>query len=83
MSSSSAVRMLSPKQTAQYIGRSRSWLYANLDRLIREGFPKPDPLLGNFDRQAIDAWLDHRAETTSNSVDAALAAGLDSEFGVE
>lgn len=75
--------MLSPKQTAEHIGRSRSWLYSNLDRLFREGFPKPDPTLGRFDSCAVDAWLDRRANISRSSVDVESAVRLDDEFGVE
>lgn len=54
-------RFLSGCQLAAYLGRSESWVCANRGRLAALGFPGRDPVLGGWDRHAVDAWLDRRA----------------------
>lgn len=51
-------RMLTRPQAAAYIGRSGQWLADHEGRLRAEGFPAPHPVLGLYDRRAIDDWLD-------------------------
>lgn len=49
-------------QVACYLGRSESWLRANLRQLVlREGFPKKDPVLDTFDSEAVKQWRDRRS----------------------
>jgi hypothetical protein len=67
-----APRLMTRFDLAVYLRRSEGWLAANLPRLLEQGFPPADPLLGLFDRIAVDAWLDRRA-----NLPAATAAAPD------
>lgn len=69
-------RILSAKEAANYIGKSRSWFDGHLDELQKSGFPVPLSVLGGYDREAIDAWLDRLGggERRSLDFDAALTA---------
>lgn len=60
-----------------YIGRSPSWLAENRMQLDAEGFPRPDPLLGGYDRCAVDTWLDRRSHLTETTLKAAPAPAWD------
>lgn len=51
-------RVLSAFETAAYLGRSVSWLTDHAHRLHKSGFPRPIPVVGGYDKQAIDQWLD-------------------------
>jgi hypothetical protein len=51
-------RVLSAFEAAAYIGRSTTWLADHADRLYKTGFPRPIPVVGGYDKQAIDRWLD-------------------------
>ena len=53
-----APRVMNKTDTAAYIGRSATWFGENLPRLYAGGFPKPLPLLDQWDRNAVDRWLD-------------------------
>ena len=48
-------------QVAARLGRSASWFEAHQSELEKYGFPKPDPLLGSWDAEAIERWLDVRS----------------------
>jgi len=54
-------RVLNTITLCAYIGRSPTWLAENRAQLEAEGFPRPDPLLGGYDRMAVDLWLDRRS----------------------
>jgi hypothetical protein len=45
-----------------YLGRSETWFAEHRVELESEGFPRPDPLLGGYDRVAVDLWLDRRSD---------------------
>jgi hypothetical protein len=54
-------RMLPPSKVAR-------WLFLSLDAfnevqpaLLKEGFPKPCPVTGNYDMRALEAWQDKRS----------------------
>ncbi len=51
-------RMLTRPQAGAYMGRSGQWLADHEAELRAEGFPAPHPVLGLYDRKAIDDWLD-------------------------
>lgn len=51
-------RILSSNEAAAYLGRSASWLADHSGELEKAGFPKPLPLVGGYDKQAIDRWID-------------------------
>lgn len=51
-------RILSSNEAAAYLGRSASWLADHSGKLEKAGFPKPLPLVGGYDKQAIDRWID-------------------------
>ena len=51
-------RVLNAFETAAYLGRSVGWLTDHANSLYNADFPRPLPVVGGYDRQAIDAWLD-------------------------
>ena len=55
-------RVLNTATLCMYLGRSPTWLAENRAILEAQGFPRPDPLLGGYDRLAVDLWLDGRSE---------------------
>lgn len=64
-----APRMLNCEQLADYLNKSVSWIIEHRAKLMAAGFPKPDPILGDTDQDAVDAWLDRRSELLSNAGD--------------
>lgn len=48
-------------QVATYLGHGEQWFADWRAQLEAEGFPQRDELLGGWDREAIDVWLDARA----------------------
>ena len=65
-------RVLNTVTLCAYIGRSPTWLAENRSQLEAEGFPKPDPLLGGYDRCAVDLWLDRRSDILRPDVSASF-----------
>jgi len=57
-----APRVLSTATLCVYIGRSETWFNEHRAELEVQGFPKSVPLLGGYDRYAVDAWLDQRSD---------------------
>jgi hypothetical protein len=51
-------RVIGRSETAGYIGRSATWFASRLGDLYAMGFPKPLPFLDQWDRHAVDRWLD-------------------------
>lgn len=51
----------SQQQVAAYLGHGDQWFADRRAQLERAGFPRKDDLLGGWDREAIDAWLDERS----------------------
>jgi DivIVA domain-containing protein len=51
-------RVLSRSEVAGYIGRSDTWFGEHRGELEARGFPKPLPIVGGYDKDAVDAWLD-------------------------
>jgi predicted DNA-binding transcriptional regulator AlpA len=51
-------RILTGDEAAAYLGRSKTWWTDNVDTLYRAGFPKPLPIVGGYDKDEIDSWLD-------------------------
>jgi hypothetical protein len=51
-------RVMNRGETAGYIGRSATWFGSRLGDLYAVGFPKPLPFLDQWDRHAVDRWLD-------------------------
>jgi predicted DNA-binding transcriptional regulator AlpA len=49
------------EEIAAVFGRSRSWLYSRLPRLLESGFPHKDPLVGLWSLEAVQAWFKKRA----------------------
>lgn len=48
-------------QTAARLNRGVEWFRQNRARLKAEGFPDYDDLLGGWDSEAIDRWMDARS----------------------
>jgi hypothetical protein len=57
-SEAEARRLLSSEATASYLGLDPATFRARYWELRLGGFPAPEPITGNFDRAAIDIWLD-------------------------
>ena len=53
--------LTSPAQVAAGLGRGEEWFRRRRERLEAAGFPRRDALLGGWDLDAINAWLDKRA----------------------
>ena len=53
-------RGMTDADCAAYLGRSQTWLAEHRAKLEAAGFPPKLPLIGNYDRKAIDAWLDEQ-----------------------
>lgn len=50
-------RLISPEKAARRLGLSLGAFEGRLPLLERDGFPKAHPIIGNYDIQAIDAWI--------------------------
>lgn len=67
MSSSTSVRfpvqprMVGPEKIARRLGVTLAGFEAKRSELEREGFPKPDGVLGTYCLEAVDRWIDRRA----------------------
>lgn len=56
-------RYLSSKwQVAAYLGHGGAWFRVHRDELEAAGFPKFDELIGGWDKDAIDVWLNNRSK---------------------
>jgi len=51
-------RILSVQEAAAYLGRSTSWLASHAPELEKAGFPRPLPMVGGYDKQSLDTWID-------------------------
>jgi predicted DNA-binding transcriptional regulator AlpA len=51
-------RVLSTAEVAAYLGKSGAWWSTHAEALHRAGFPRPLPVVGGFDKEAVDRWLD-------------------------
>jgi hypothetical protein len=60
-------RVWTEHQVACRLGHGESWLRAQRPELERQGFPRPDPLLGGTDADAVDLWLDRRSGIIDSS----------------
>jgi hypothetical protein len=60
-------RGMTDADCAAYLGRSQTWLAEHRAKLEAASFPPKLPLIENYDRKAIDAWLDQQGR-----LDAAL-----------
>lgn len=54
-------RLVPSEKAARRLGVSSGVFSAMLPTLLREGFPNPCNVTGNYDLVAIEAWLDRRA----------------------
>jgi hypothetical protein len=57
-----APRVLNVASLCAYLGKSETWFAEHRAELEAQGFPKSVPLLGGYDRHAVDLWLDQRSE---------------------
>jgi hypothetical protein len=53
-------RLMTEKQAAAYLGLEPDAFRAKLTALGQHGFPQPERVTGNFDKAAIDRWLDRQ-----------------------
>lgn len=70
---------MSRAETADYMRRSVTWLADHLEELEADGFPKPIPYFGDYDRRAVDEYLDRSGGRNSdvNSDDEAWSGASD------
>ena len=54
-------RILNAFQVACRLNKSEQWFASNHTAIERMGFPKKDKLLGGWDAEAVEAWLDKRS----------------------
>jgi predicted DNA-binding transcriptional regulator AlpA len=59
-------RILTAAEAAAYLGRSATWLARHSARLQEAGFPQPLPVVGGYDKMAIDNWLDRLGDNAIN-----------------
>jgi predicted DNA-binding transcriptional regulator AlpA len=70
-------RVLNTATLCAYLGRSESWFAEHRAELEAQGFPKPVSLLGGYDRNAVDLWLDQRSDLLRVEVPALRARSWD------
>lgn len=58
-------RIWSYAECAARLNKSVPWFYQHRNRLEQLGMPKKDGLLGGWDANAFEAWLDRRAGLTA------------------
>ncbi len=56
-----APRILNTYQVACRLNKSEQWFASNRNALEGMGFPKKDKVLGGWDSDTIEAWLDRRS----------------------
>ena len=54
-------RLVPPIKVARRLGVTLATFVERLPDLQEAGFPRPDPLLGNYCLEAVDKWIDQRA----------------------
>ena len=54
-------RLVPPVKVARRLGVTFAAFMERLPELERAGFPKPDPVLGNYCLEAVDGWIDRWA----------------------
>jgi len=64
---SSEARLLDEAAAAHYLGLDVADFRVRREGLEEHGFPKPQPLLGGYDRRAIDRWIDSMGQHRSIS----------------
>jgi hypothetical protein len=57
-------RGIPPVKAARRLGLTMSGFDAVKEKYFEIGFPRPDPISGNYDLKAIDLWMDSRAGLT-------------------
>jgi predicted DNA-binding transcriptional regulator AlpA len=64
------------------LGRSRAWMYANLAKLKRAGFPEALPIIGRWPRARIDAWIEAQGKMATAARQHAAKQSLSAAFGI-
>jgi len=54
-------RLVEPSKVARRLGVTPAIFAEKLEALEAVGFPRPDPVLGNYSLDAVDRWIDERA----------------------
>jgi predicted DNA-binding transcriptional regulator AlpA len=62
------------------LGRSRAWMYANLAKLQRAGFPAPLPIVGRYAKMAVDAWIERQCRILDAATAHVEKHALDAAF---
>lgn len=73
--------LTSPVQVAAVLGRGEEWFRQRRERLEDAGFPRHDALLGGWDLDAINAWLDKRAGLDQHLSPASVSNPWDEVLG--
>lgn len=71
-------RIVPAATVAQRLGHDPSWFFRRRSALEAKGFPKRDELLGGWDLDAIEHWLDRR----NDKDDDLSGMDLDEELGI-
>lgn len=61
-------RLLPQKKAARRLHLTPAEFRDVLPRLLKRGFPRPDPDIGYYDLKAIDAWLDLQSGRRDGSI---------------
>ena len=75
--------LLHAAEVARKLGRSRSWFYANRERLYSQGFPPPISVCGRWDEDSIDAWIEADGTLTTSARKIGKRRSLDEAFGLK
>ena len=54
-------RMVGPEKIARRLGVTLTAFEGKRSELEREGFPKPDSVLGTYCLESVDKWIDRRS----------------------
>ena len=60
-------RLLTPRLTARHLGLSLADFEKLLPALHIAGFPQPIAPIGNYDRLAVETWIDNQTSSQSNT----------------
>ncbi|HVY12116.1 MAG TPA: hypothetical protein VHB73_00965 [Alphaproteobacteria bacterium] len=60
-------RYWNARQVAARLARSEAWLGANLLRLVKQGFPPRDGVIGLWDSIALEKWMDRQSRLAPES----------------
>jgi len=67
-------RDIPARAAARLLGLTVADFASKLPQLAARGFPCPDETTGNYDRKAVEAWMDRRSRLTADAAPTDAAA---------